>query len=118
MTNRKIFSEIQENLFSRLDFSYDICTIFIRLILLLKFVFLYTAAIEAKGLKPVLEVLKKLGGWPVLEGDEWQDEEFEWMQSVYKFRNTGYSVDYFFDFSIGIDLKNSTKRVLDVSNYS
>ena len=31
---------------------------------------------------------------------------------VYKFRSTGYSTDYLFDFSIGTDIKNSTGRVI------
>ena len=59
-------------------------------------------------------MLKKLGGWPVLDGDQWLEGDFDWRSSIYKFRNIGYSVDYFIDFSIGVDLKNSTKRVIDV----
>lgn len=35
---------------------------------------------------------------------------------IYKFREVGYSIDYFVDFSIVADLKNSTSRVIDVSN--
>lgn len=75
-------------------------------------------AIEEKGLTPAIENLKTLGGWPVLEGDSWKEEDFDWKESVYKFRKAGYSVDYFFDFSVGIDLKNSTKRVLDIDQVS
>ncbi|XP_034935732.1 neprilysin-2-like isoform X2 [Chelonus insularis] len=75
-------------------------------------------AIEEEGLNPVLRILKKLGGWPVLEGDLWNENDFHWTQSVYKFRDLGYSVDYFIDFSISVDLKNSTKRVLDLDQTS
>ncbi|KAI5630566.1 VLP3p-2, transcript variant X2 [Venturia canescens] len=71
-------------------------------------------AIEAEGLQPLHATLKKLGGWPVLDGDLWNDGDFDWRSSVYKFRDAGYSVDYFIDFSIGVDLKNSTKRVIDL----
>lgn len=60
-------------------------------------------------------LLKKLGGWPVLEGDNWDAGSFSWLQSVYKFREVGFSVDYFLDFSVTTDLKNSTKRTIDVS---
>jgi neprilysin len=60
-------------------------------------------------------LLKKLGGWPVLEGDNWDAASFTWLQSVYKFREVGFSVDYFLDFSVTTDLKNSTKRTIDVS---
>lgn len=71
-------------------------------------------AIEADGLNTIKEILHGLGGWPVLEGPEWDDGQFDWRQSVYKFRRTGYSVDYFLDFSVGIDLKNSSRRIIDV----
>lgn len=63
-------------------------------------------------------LLKKLGGWPVLEGDNWDAGSFSWLQSVYKFREVGFSVDYFLDFSVTTDLKNSTKRTIDVSQNS
>lgn len=61
----------------------------------------------------MLNILRKLGGWPILE-NQWNETEFNWKESVYKFRKMGYSVDYFIDFSIGVDLKNSTKRIIDV----
>ena len=37
---------------------------------------------------------------------------------VYKFRETGYSVDYLVDFSVTTDLKNSSWRVLDLDQPS
>ncbi|XP_035741301.1 neprilysin-2-like isoform X2 [Vespa mandarinia] len=75
-------------------------------------------AIEEKGLEPLLNILQVLGGWPVLEGDTWKEENFNWKDSVYKFRTKGYSVDYFIDFSIGVDLKNSTIRIIDLDQAS
>ena len=33
---------------------------------------------------------------------------------MYKFRRMGYSVDYFVDFSVTTDLKNSSWRILDL----
>ncbi|GLV37814.1 Neprilysin 2 [Carabus blaptoides fortunei] len=71
-------------------------------------------SIEARGLGPMKEMITKLGGWPVLEGTNWKDGDFDWKQSVYKFRKVGYSVDYFIDFSVGIDFKNSTRRIIDL----
>jgi len=65
-------------------------------------------------LEPAKLLLKKLGGWPVLEGDDWDAGSFTWLQSVYKFKEVGFSVDYFLDFSVTTDLKNSTKRTIDV----
>jgi hypothetical protein len=73
------------------------------------------ALIESLGLVPMHDILKKLGGWPVLEGSSWDPSTFNWKESVYRFREYGYSVDYFMDFSVTTDVKNSTYRVIDVS---
>ncbi|NP_001036959.1 neutral endopeptidase 24.11 [Bombyx mori] len=75
-------------------------------------------AIEARGVQPLLDMLKRLGGWPVLDGQSWDENSFSWEQSVYKFRDAGYSVDYFLDFSISVDVKNSTRRVIDLDQAS
>lgn len=74
--------------------------------------------IEQEGLRTIHQILKDLGSWPVLEGANWDEGSFDWRKSVYKFRVMGYSVDYFMDFSVGVDVKNSTKRIIDVSSTS
>ncbi|XP_066258701.1 neprilysin-2 isoform X4 [Euwallacea similis] len=74
--------------------------------------------IESDGLNTIHTILKYLGGWPALEGAQWNEGNFDWRQSVYKFRKVGYSVDYFMDFSVGIDVKNSTKRTIDLDQAS
>ncbi|XP_049822741.1 neprilysin-2 isoform X3 [Aethina tumida] len=74
--------------------------------------------IEEIGLSTIHQIFKDLGGWPLLEGSTWNEGEFNWRESVYKFRKVGYSVDYFIDFSVGIDLKNSTKRIIDLDQAS
>jgi len=73
-----------------------------------------TELIEERGLEPLKRILKKLGGWPVLEGDQWKIDNFKWYELIYKFREVGYSVDYLVDFSVTTDLKNSSYRVLDL----
>ncbi|CAG9860712.1 unnamed protein product [Phyllotreta striolata] len=74
--------------------------------------------IEADGMKTINDILKELGGWPVLEGSKWNDADFDWKESVYKFRRVGYGVDYFIDFSVVSDVKNSTRRVIDLDQAS
>merc|ERR1719509_368082 len=74
--------------------------------------------IEAIGLEPLKEMLRALGGWPVLEGDAWDAEAFSWVDTVYKFRKQGYSTDYLIDFSIVTDSKNSSWRVIDIDQAS
>ncbi|KFB42374.1 AGAP001791-PA-like protein [Anopheles sinensis] len=75
--------------------------------------------IEENGIKPLLSILDTLGGWPVLKGDSWDMEStWSWEKSVIDFNNNGYSTDYFFDFSIDSDLKNSTRRIIDTDEAS
>ncbi|XP_061728469.1 neprilysin-2-like [Cydia pomonella] len=72
------------------------------------------SAIEEQGLTRLLSILKELGGWPVLEGDSWKDDDFSWISSIYKFRKTGFSIEYFIDLYISEDLRNSTKRIINL----
>lgn len=76
------------------------------------------SAIEARGITPLIDMLKNLGGWPVLDGDKWDEKSFSWKDSVYRFRSSGYSVDYFLDFSISVDVKNSNRRIIDLDQAS
>jgi hypothetical protein len=73
------------------------------------------AHIESRGFTPLLDILRKLGGWPVLDSDAWDAGKFDWRQSVFNFRAMGYSVDYFMDFSVSTDAKNSSYRSINVS---
>lgn len=78
-----------------------------------------TALIEELGTKPIADIAKKLGGWPVIEGGSWNaDDSWTWQETVKKFRRVGFSMDYIIDFSVSVDLKNSTKRIIDVSLFN
>lgn len=77
--------------------------------------FAVAAQIEKTSDNDFRDILKKLGGWPVLEGKSWDESSFDWKKAVYKFRNTGYSIDYFIDFEVEVDMKNNSRRVINVS---
>ena len=68
--------------------------------------------LEAIGLEPLKTLLRQLGGWPVLEGQSWNEAGFQWDETTYEFRKQGYSTDYLFDFSISTDIRNSSWRVI------
>ncbi|XP_070073258.1 neprilysin-2 isoform X2 [Drosophila takahashii] len=71
--------------------------------------------IETLGAEPITRVAEKLGGWPLIKGDTWNaDDSWTWQEQVKKFRSAGFSMDYIIDFSIGVDLQNSTKRLIDL----
>lgn len=71
--------------------------------------------IEKRGLKPFHDILKEFGGWPVLKGDSWLSDDFDWVEIVKIFRRKGFSTRAIFSLSVETDTKNSTKRVLIVS---
>ncbi|EDV47813.1 neprilysin-2 isoform X2 [Drosophila erecta] len=75
--------------------------------------------IEALGPEPITRMAEKLGGWPLIKGDSWNaDDSWTWQEQVKKFRTAGFSMDYIIDFSIGVDLQNSTKRLIDLDQSS
>ncbi|XP_015110120.1 neprilysin-2 [Diachasma alloeum] len=69
-------------------------------------------AIKAQSRKLLLSILQKLGGWPVLEGDQWNEETFKWIQSLNKFSDLGDLMKYFLQITINTDYKNTTKQVI------
>lgn len=72
--------------------------------------------IEERGTKPYLKIADKLGGWPVVVGESWnEDSTWSWVQTIIEFSNIGFETNEIIDFAISIDLKNSTKRIVDVS---
>jgi len=74
--------------------------------------------IEEIGMEPLLDKLHKLGGWPVLEGAAWDEEKFSWIDTIYKFRQNGFSTDLLVDFSISTDSKNSSWQVISIDQAS
>ncbi|XP_037942107.1 neprilysin-2-like isoform X3 [Teleopsis dalmanni] len=75
--------------------------------------------IEKLGPEPITKIADSLGGWPLLKGDAWDPENtWTWQETVKKFRRLGFSMDYVVDFSISVDLKNSTKRIIDLDQSS
>ena len=57
--------------------------------------------------------LKKFGGWPLIEGDNWKERNFSWNMPS-EFMKNGYHWGYIFALNIGTDAKNSTRRVISV----
>ena len=82
----------------------------------MKFVF-NVARIEEVGLKPLQEILHEFGGWPVVVGDVWDENNFVWYEMIYKFRRLGYSIDWLIYLTVTSDMKNSTARIIEVTFY-
>ena len=53
-----------------------------------------TETIEERSIQDLKEILSRLGGWPVLEGEEWRgQEEFRWWELSVKAGLEGFSTD-------------------------
>lgn len=72
--------------------------------------------IARKGEEPILKLMQIFGGLPSLEGKEWNENKYSWVESIKKFRQMGISVDYLMDFSVAADTMNSTRRQIEVSH--
>ena len=77
--------------------------------------------LEQLGVKPMLESLKRLGGWPVLEGDEWnywRIVKYQWWEQVYRASQAGFGSNNIIKLKVETDSKNSSKRsiILDQPN--
>lgn len=69
-----------------------------------------TDKIEEREEMPLLELLDSMGGWPVLEGDKWVEESFDWVEVVGKLRL--YNNDILVSLWVGPDGKNSDQYIV------
>ena len=73
-----------------------------------------TEELEKKGLAPLKKVLKAVGGWPVLEGPDWDKSGFKWYDMVYKLRDIGYPTNYIIGIAVGPNRRKPSQRDLKV----
>lgn len=69
------------------------------------------------GIQPMVDILKKYGNWPVVEGSNWKEDNWEWMAANRNISNDGLDDTLLFSLVVLTDQRNSSKRVLDVSLY-
>lgn len=70
---------------------------------------------ENHGLQPLLRTFERLGGWPVVKGDQWNsDSKWNWIGVVKEMRNIGYSADYIIGVKAEPNLQNSSAQIIGV----
>ena len=74
--------------------------------------------IEELGVKPLLDSLQYLGGWPVLEGDEWDSDGFQWWEQVYQSSVGGFGHGNIISLNVQADAKDSSKRSIIIDQPS
>merc|ERR1711936_81333 len=73
-----------------------------------------TESIEEKSVGQLKALLNDIGGWPVLLGEKWQGENFQWHELSVKSSDKGFSYSAMIAIGISSDDKDSTRRMLKV----
>ncbi|KAB7507712.1 Endothelin-converting enzyme 1 [Armadillidium nasatum] len=68
--------------------------------------------IESLGVTPLKTLLSQLGGWPVLEGEAWNEEAFDWVELMAKLRK--YNNDILLSEWVGADVTNSSNHIIQL----
>lgn len=72
--------------------------------------------LEQRQLEPLHELLRSLGGWPVLQQESWNASTFDWLDLAAKLRL--YNNDVFLMQWVGPDIKNSEENVIQFDQTS
>ena len=72
-----------------------------------------TEKIEELGVKPLQELQKQLGGWPMIDPD-WNEKEFDLLHLLSELRLL--SNNYLVKINVAVDLKDNTKRITVVGS--
>ena len=62
----------------------------------------------------MVELLDRYGGWPIVNGNNWKAENWDWINVSQQILNDGL-LKLILNWAISVDLKNSTRNVLVVS---
>lgn len=65
--------------------------------------------IEKRGIQPLLELLEKFGGWPMLD-DAWDEKSFDWLELTATLRK--YNNDILIVEWVGPDIQNSNHNII------
>lgn len=73
-----------------------------------------TDSIEKRGLKPIKTLIRFVGGWPLVEGNNWTENAWKWQEVLLKLELKGFDMSQIFSWSVDSDMKNSSRRNLQV----
>lgn len=76
---------------------------------------LFKACIQTEeNVDRLKEVFDSVGGWPLVEGLNWDETKFDWIEATYKLRELGYPFAVFLDVTVDDDPRNRHKSILNV----
>lgn len=62
----------------------------------------------------MVNLLEKYGGWPMVKGDEWQEDNWDWIETKKNMEADGVARSLIISTGVTIDRKNTTKRIIGV----
>ena len=72
----------------------------------------FSEVIESRRETPLVDLLRSYGGWPVLEGEEWNATDFDWISTITRLRT--FNNDILVAIWVGPDGKDSDDFILQV----
>ncbi|CAD6244723.1 GSCOCG00013440001-RA-CDS [Cotesia congregata] len=69
---------------------------------------------NAKGqqaLELMKKIIKSLGSWPLLEDDNWKEDDFNWIDFTSNAKKVGYNINYFLDWESSTIYKDKKKVI-------
>lgn len=69
---------------------------------------------EEGDLELLKSSLKHIGGWQILEKDNWNPISFDWMSATYKLRTLGFGFDFLIRLHVEEDETRPSRRILKV----
>lgn len=73
--------------------------------------------IELYQANPLIEDIIHLGGWPVIEGSDWNEKSFDWITMTGKMKSKGFNHNILLAIFVGPDFKESTKNRAQVNTF-
>ncbi|XP_037025005.1 neprilysin-2-like [Bradysia coprophila] len=71
--------------------------------------------LNEKGIAPIRDMLEKYGGWPVVEGDDWKSDEWDWLDATKKMLNDGFPNNFILDITVDFDVADNTKNIITIN---
>ena len=77
-----------------------------------------TTSIEENSLTHLADLLAEAGGWPVLEGEDWEDEDFTWWNLSLRALAAGLDTGRIISIGIGTNPADSQARMMKFDQFS
>ena len=77
-----------------------------------------TASIDEHSLTELQELLDEMGGWPVVEGDDWDGEDFNWWDLSLRASAVGLDTGRIISIGIGTNPADSEARMMKFDQFS